>query len=151
MWNGRADAVHGPLTRYVKSRVALASGMPGTVSPLISDPGMHHGTCVTQVPWCMAGSLNCGAGENIPCIPDACATPDFTYLARGPWFVVPGRLLSNLTVSDASKGGGVIVMTVFTYQICLSDLFVVEYQLNIYQGHYVPHRRPKWLCAFYRS
>ena len=25
--------------------------------PLVSDPGMHHGTCVTHVPWCMSGSL----------------------------------------------------------------------------------------------
>ena len=25
--------------------------------PLISDPGMHHGTCVTHVPWCMSGSV----------------------------------------------------------------------------------------------
>ena len=30
---------------------------------LVSDPGMHHGTCVTHVPWCIAGSLNCGGGE----------------------------------------------------------------------------------------
>ena len=28
--------------------------------PLVSDPGMPHGTCVTHVPWCMSGSLNCG-------------------------------------------------------------------------------------------
>ena len=26
----------------------------------VSDPDMHHGTCVTHVPWCMPGSLNCG-------------------------------------------------------------------------------------------
>ena len=25
--------------------------------PLLSDPDMHHGTCVTHVPWCMSGSL----------------------------------------------------------------------------------------------
>ena len=25
--------------------------------PLVSDPGMHHGTCVTYAPWCMSGSL----------------------------------------------------------------------------------------------
>ena len=25
--------------------------------PLVNDPGMHHGTCVTHVPWCMSGSL----------------------------------------------------------------------------------------------
>ena len=33
--------------------------MPGTFypSPRISDPDMHHGTCVTHVPWCMPGSL----------------------------------------------------------------------------------------------
>ena len=26
--------------------------------PLLSDPGMHHGTCVTHVPWYMSVSLN---------------------------------------------------------------------------------------------
>ena len=38
---------HGPLTRYVKLRVAHAPGMPGTFSPppRNSDPDMHHGTC----------------------------------------------------------------------------------------------------------
>ena len=41
--------------------------------PLVSDPGMHHGTCVTHVPWCMPGSLTCGDGENVPGIPSACA------------------------------------------------------------------------------
>ena len=40
--------------------------------PPISDPGMHHGTCVTHVPWCMSGSLTRGGGENVPGIPDAC-------------------------------------------------------------------------------
>ena len=30
--------------------------------PLISDPGMHHGTCVTHVPWCMSGSPTCDGG-----------------------------------------------------------------------------------------
>ena len=39
--------------------VAHAPGMPGTFSPppRISDPSMHHGTCITHVPWCMLGSL----------------------------------------------------------------------------------------------
>ena len=41
--------------------------------PLVSDPGMHHGTCVTHVPWCMSGSLTCGDRENVPGIPGACA------------------------------------------------------------------------------
>ena len=41
--------------------------------PLVSDLGMHHGTCVTHVPWCMSGSLACGDGDNVPGIPGACA------------------------------------------------------------------------------
>ena len=28
--------------------------------PLVSHPGMHHGTCVTHVMWCMSGSLTRG-------------------------------------------------------------------------------------------
>ena len=50
---------HGPLARYVKLRDAHAPGMPGTFSPppRVSNPDMHHGTCVTHVPICMPGSL----------------------------------------------------------------------------------------------
>ena len=57
--------------------------------PLVSDPSMHHGTCVTHVPWCMSGSLTRGGGENVPGIPGACATHSFTYLARGPCHAMP--------------------------------------------------------------
>ena len=72
---------HGPLNRYVILRVAHAPGMPGTFpplrllqrKPLVSDPGMHHGTCVTYVPWCMSGSFTRGGGENVRGIPGACA------------------------------------------------------------------------------
>ena len=54
---------HGPLVGYVKLWVAHAPGMPGTFSPppRISAPDMHHGTCVTHVPWWMPGSLTNGA------------------------------------------------------------------------------------------
>ena len=52
--------------------------------PLVSDPDIHHGTCVTHVSWCMSGSLTRGGGENVPGIPGACATRSFTHLARGP-------------------------------------------------------------------
>ena len=40
-------------------RFADALGMPGTFSslPRVSDPKMHHGTCVTHVSWCMPGLL----------------------------------------------------------------------------------------------
>ena len=83
--------IHGPLTRWAKLSVGRALGMPGTFSPprlqrnpLVSDPDMHHGTCVTHVPWCMSGSLTRGGGENVPDIPSACATRNFAYLVRGP-------------------------------------------------------------------
>ena len=38
------------------------AGNAANVSPLpwVSDPDMHHGTCVTHVPWCMPGSLTSG-------------------------------------------------------------------------------------------
>ena len=53
-------------------------------SPLVSDPGMHHGTCVTHVPWCMSGSLTRAGGENVPGIPGACTTCYFTYIVKVP-------------------------------------------------------------------
>ena len=84
---------HGPLARYVELRVAHAPGMTGTFSPppRVSDPDMHHSTSVTHVPWCMSGSLTGGflwmyGWENVPGIPGACATRNFTCLVRGPWF-----------------------------------------------------------------
>ena len=39
--------------------------------PRVNYPGIHHGTCVTHVPWCMSGSLTRGGGENVPGIPGA--------------------------------------------------------------------------------
>ena len=54
--------VHGPLTRYVKLCVAHVPGMPETLSPppRVSDPDIHHGTCVTPVSLCMPGLLTGG-------------------------------------------------------------------------------------------
>ena len=56
---------------------AHAPGMPGTFSPSpqVSDPDMHHGTCVKHVPWCMPGSLTSGflwnrrRGKTFPAFP----------------------------------------------------------------------------------
>ena len=78
----------GPLTRYVKLRVAHTPGMPGMFprhrrqrKPLVSDPGMH----LTHVPWCMSGSVTRDGGENVPGIPGACPARNFAYLVRGPF------------------------------------------------------------------
>ena len=45
-----------------KWRVVQEPGMLGTSfsPPWVSDPNIHHGTCVTHVPWCMPGSLTSG-------------------------------------------------------------------------------------------
>ena len=40
---------------------------------------MHAGIANSRFP------LNSAAGGNVPGIPGACATRDFTYLVRGPW------------------------------------------------------------------
>ena len=74
--------------------------------PLVSDPGMHHGTFVTHMPWCMSGSLTRGGGKNVPGIPDACTAHNFAYLVRGScWHLptcvlpVPSRLLFTGSLS----------------------------------------------------
>ena len=50
---------NGPLARCVSLRVVHAPGMLGTFSPppRVSEPDMHHDTCVTHVSWWMPGSL----------------------------------------------------------------------------------------------
>ena len=73
------------LTQWTSNQIrtiagCTCAGKAGNVSPrprfqrkpLVSDPGMHHGTCVKHVPWCMSGSLTCGDGENVPGISGAC-------------------------------------------------------------------------------
>ena len=78
---------HGLLTTHVKLWVANAPGMPGTFPPrhrLVSDPGMHHGTFITHVPWCMSGSLTLDGGENVPGITGARASRNFRYLTSDP-------------------------------------------------------------------
>ena len=80
---------NGPLARCVKLWVAHAPEMPGTFfphhrlqrKPLVNDPGMHHGTCVT--PWCMSGSLTCGGGKTFPEFP-AHAHPQFYVSGKSP-------------------------------------------------------------------
>ena len=52
---------------------------------IVSDPGMHHDTCVSHVSWCMSGSLTRDGGENVPSISGTCTTHNFTYLSRRSW------------------------------------------------------------------
>ena len=70
--------------------------------PLVSDPVMHHGTCVT---WCMSGLVTRGGGENVPGIPGACATCNFTYLARGSGTYIFQILSYSIQVCRSSRRG----------------------------------------------
>ena len=58
---------------------------------LVSDPGMHHGTCVTHVPWCMSESPVTDGGENVPGIPGACAPAIFRI-----WQEAHGNITNSL-------------------------------------------------------
>ena len=57
--------------------------------PLISDPGMHHGTSVTHVPWWMYGSLTRGGGENVPAMPGARTGPASLRIWQEAHVVIP--------------------------------------------------------------
>ena len=52
------------IAQWVSCQIRKIAGAhaPGTFSPSpqVIDPDMHHGTCVTHVPWCMPESLTCG-------------------------------------------------------------------------------------------
>ena len=50
--------------------------------PLVSDPGMHHGTCVAHVLWCMSGSLTRG---------DRAKRSPQSRRMRNPQFYVSGK------------------------------------------------------------
>ena len=52
-------STYGSLARYAD---CACTGNAGNVFPVprVSDSGMHHGTCMTHVPWCMPESLTRG-------------------------------------------------------------------------------------------
>ena len=97
--------------------------------PLVSDPDIHHGTCVTHVPWCMSGSLTCGGGENVPGVPGipfcACTNLNFTYLARGPWETA---LLCN----DVSHWLGANLESALTWRLKAKASFHRSLIKNVY-------------------
>ena len=120
-------------------------------TPLVNDPDMHHGTCVTHVPWCLSGSLIRGDGENVPGIPGACATRNVTYLLRGPWCEASPNFRSGIACQKRRKQGYAVQYTWYngkqcypcrTSDICLailrSQLSIVHYQKMI---HWAYHRR----------
>ena len=109
---------------------AHAPRMPGTFSPpqRASDPDMHHGTCVTHVPWCMPGSLTSSfhwirrRGKTIPAFPahaqptilriwqeahglalNRCQTIDWTIAHRNHCCICVSMSLSWFKIMDLTK------------------------------------------------
>ena len=109
--------------------------------PLVSDPGMHHGTCVTHVPWCMSGSLTRGGGENIP---GACTTRNFTYLVRGARVKAAAvKVLTKLSQNiTASASDGV------TVNINSSEPCATVYVWQILKLLSVPLSERTWINVF---
>ena len=70
--------------------------------PRISDPGMHHGTCGTHVPWYMSRLLTRGGGENVPGIPGACAPAILRIWqeAHGTYAVIDGSNYAVRTLNN---------------------------------------------------
>ena len=111
---------YGLLVRYVKLRVAHAPGMPGTCSlpPLVSDPDMRHGMCVTQVPrgacWDrkLAISFEVGGRENIPGFPG--------FFIRNPHFYVSGKRPIGLMTHNHMKSQSASIDHVLQFAILIN-------------------------------
>ena len=61
--------------------------------PLVSDFGMHHGTCMTHMPWCMSGSLTPAEAGDVSGIPGWCATWNFCVSGKRPMVIIPEKFM----------------------------------------------------------
>ena len=101
---------HGPLTRYEILRGAHAPGIPGTFPPppRVIDPGMHHGTCETHVPWRMPGSITRGflcGGKIFPAFP---RMHNSRFYVTGPLTPMPGILFApDITATYCDMYSGI--------------------------------------------
>ena len=80
--------------------------------PLVSDPGMHHGTCVSHVSWCMSGSLTRGGGKKGSQHSGRMRNPQFYVSGKRPIRWYPG---TSYPKQNASKiilglGDGMVVL-----------------------------------------
>ena len=83
-----------PDKQKAKIWAAHVPGMLGTFSPPApsketASQRSRDASC--HMPWCMSGSLTHCGGENVPGIPGACTTSNFTYLTRSPWKIITRR------------------------------------------------------------
>ena len=101
-----------PLTRYVKLPVVHALGIPRTFFPptWFSDPDMSHGTCVTNVLWCIPWSLTSGflwksvAGKTLPAFPAHAQTAILNIWQEGRGYQLTGYEIALMQVLNIAVG-----------------------------------------------
>ena len=78
-----------------------------------------------HVPWCMSGSLTRGGKENVPGLPGACATRNFTYLVIGPYIRV--RHLNKYTIcwSPSWLYVGRFCLNVLHYRLYVNSIWTI--------------------------
>ena len=101
--------------------------------PLVSDPGMHHGTCATHVPWCMSGSLTCDDGENVPGIPGACAPAILRIWqeAHGTMHTVAINWQCHVVFCLAVVIPSILVDSWTVYPSILQPMFLYDHWVNV--------------------
>ena len=96
---------------------------------------MHHDTCATHVPWCISGSLTNGGRKNVLAIPGACATRNFTYLARGSYCLM---LLLLSSVISSSSLEPFCFMSIYEYLLCVLYSVCVSWKgLGLFLWHWM--------------
>ena len=102
-------------------------------------PLARFANCVTHMPWCKSGSRTRGGGENVPGIPGACITRNFTYLVIGPWkrHKRSARLSTSFERHDATN-------ILFSY----SKLMIAVYDISKFKSCYF---RPLWIIKISES
>ena len=85
--------------------------------PLVSNPGMHHGTCVVHVPWCMSGSLTRGGRGKRTRHSRRMRDPQFYVSGKRPMVHIPRDVLFNaISISKWDVESGNLTFA----QTCLS-------------------------------
>ena len=97
--------------------------------PWVSNPDMHHGTCVTHMPWCLPGTLTSGClwsrwrGKG----------SHHSRRMRNPLFYVSGRR-SMFCIREQSMAGIAAAMVIYTRHEKSCTIFTMHGNLVIFQN-----------------
>ena len=118
---------HGPLARYVKLRVRMRRecrerfprhrrwAIPTCITARASRT--CRDACRDRQ---LSVSFEIGGGGNVPGIPGACATCNFTYLVRGPWKLCTGKRKTLISITKPSTQIlGKLLKLVFKTSLCI--------------------------------